>query len=114
MIEFQGTEGTVWVSRDDFLETNPPRLAGQALRGEDVHLYASDHHHLDFFRCVRTRQRPIADVEIGHRSATVCHLNVIAAQLGRPLRWDPRAEAVLDDPAASTLLDRPRRAGYSL
>ena len=114
MIEFQGTEGTVWVSRDDFLETTPPALAAQPLRGEDVHLYASDHHHLDFFRCVRTRQRPIADVEIGHRSATVCHLNVIAAQLGRPVRWDPSAEAVLNDPAANTLLDRPRRAGYAL
>ena len=114
MIEFQGTKGTVWVSRDDFLETDPPELAARPLRGEDVHLYASDDHHGDFFNCVRTRQRPIADVEIGHRSATVCHLNVIAAHVGRAIRWDPVKEEIIGDPVASRLLDRPRRAGYAL
>lgn len=114
MIEFQGTKGTVWVSRDDFLETDPPELAARPLRGEDIHLYASDDHHTDFFSCVKTRQRPIADVEIGHRSATVCHLNVIAAQVGRPVRWDPTKEEITGDPVAARLLDRPRRAGYAL
>lgn len=114
MIEFQGTKGTVWVSRDDFLETDPPELAARPLRGEDIHLYASDDHHTDFFTCVKTRQRPIADVEVGHRSATVCHLNVIAAQVGRPVRWDPKAEEITGDPVAARLLDRPRRAGYAL
>jgi predicted dehydrogenase len=114
MIEFQGTKGTVWVSRDDFLETDPPELASRPLRGEDVHLYASDNHHTDFFDCVRTRQRPIADVEIGHRTATICHLNVIAAHVGRAIQWDPKREEIVGDAVASRLLDRPRRAGYSL
>jgi predicted dehydrogenase len=112
MIEFTGTKGTVWVSRDDYLETDPPALASRPLRAEEIHLYASDNHHSDFFECVRTRQRPIADVEIGHRSATVGHLNNIAEKLARPLRWDPVKEDVIDDPVASALLDRPRRAPY--
>jgi predicted dehydrogenase len=114
MIEFQGTKGTVWVSRDDFLETDPPDLAARPLRGDEVHLYASDEHHTDFFNCVRTRQRPIANVEVGHRSATVCHLNVIASLVGRPVKWDPIKEEIVGDPVASRLLDRPRRAGYAL
>ncbi len=114
MIEFEGTKGKVWVSRDDFLETDPPELAARPLRGEDVHLYASDNHHSDFFDCIRTRQRPIADVEIGHRSATVCHLNAVAAQIGRAIRWDPKKETIVGDPVAARLLDRPRRAGYAL
>lgn len=114
MIEFQGSKGTVWVSRDDHLETDPPDLAARPLRGEEVHVYASDNHHTDFFTCVRTRQRPIADVEIGHRSATVCHLNVIAAQVGRAIKWDPAKEKIVGDPIAARLLDRPRRAGYAL
>ncbi|ACB76784.1 Gfo/Idh/MocA family protein [Opitutus terrae] len=112
MIEFQGTRGTVWVSRDDYLETDPPELATRALRAEDQHLYVSDNHHTDFFNCVRTRQRPIADVEIGHRSATVGHLNNIAQQLARPVRWDPAREEIIGDPVASALLDRSRRAPY--
>ena len=112
MIEFTGTKGTVWVSRDDYLETDPPVLAARPLRAEDVHLYVSDDHHSDFFSCIRSRQLPIADVEIGHRSATVSHLNNIAAKLARPVRWDPANERVVDDAVAAGLLDRSRRAPY--
>jgi hypothetical protein len=114
MIEFQGTKGTVGVSRDDLIETDPPGLVSRPLRAEEVHLYVSDNHHTNFFNCVRTRQRPISDVEAGHRSATVCHLNAIAAQLGRALRWDPKKEDIVGDAIASRMLDRPRRAGYPL
>ncbi|HYG70044.1 MAG TPA: hypothetical protein VD838_20380, partial [Anaeromyxobacteraceae bacterium] len=61
---------------------------------------------------VRTRQHPIADVEIGHRSAAVGHLNNIAQALARPIRWDPVKEEIVGDPIAATMLDRPRRAPY--
>jgi hypothetical protein len=61
---------------------------------------------------VRSRQRPIADVEIGHRSATVCHLNAIAERIGRPVHWDPAKEEIVGDAIASQWLDRPRRAPY--
>jgi len=114
MIEFHGKKGKVAVSRDDQIESDPPELVARPLRGEEIHLYTSDNHHSNFFQCVRTRQRPISDVEAGHRSATVCHLNVIAAQLGRAIRWDPKKEEIIGDPIASRLLDRPRRAGYTL
>ena len=114
MIEFQGTKGRIGVSRDDVIESDPPDLFSRPLRADEVHLYASDDHHADFFNCIRTRQRPISDVETGHRSATVCHLNAMAAQLGRALRWDPKKEDIIGDPVASRMLDRPRRAGYPL
>ena len=114
MIEFQGTKGKVEVSRDDLFETDPADLVSRPLRGDEIHLYASDNHHSDFFNCVRTRQRPISDVEAGHRSATVCHLSGIAAQVGRAIRWDPKKEEIIGDAVASSLLDRPRRAGYAL
>lgn len=112
MIEFHGTRGHVFVSRDNFLRTDPPELATRSLRAQEVHLYASDNHHSDFFSAVRTRQRPIADVEVGHRSATIGHLNNIAEALGRPVRWDPVKEEIVDDSVAASFLDRPRRAPY--
>ena len=114
MIEFIGTKGTVGVGRDDYLVCDPVALATRPVRAGEAHLYESNNHHTDFFHCVRTRQRPIADVEIGHRSATVGHLSGIARQLRRPLRWDPVREEIIDDPVASRLLDRPRRAPYAL
>ena len=114
MIEFIGTKGTIGVGRDDYLVCDPIALATRPVRAGEQHLYESNSHHSDFFHCVRTRQRPIADVEIGHRSATVGHLCGIARQLRRPVRWDPAREEIIDDPVASRLLDRPRRAPYAL
>ncbi|NLX22791.1 MAG: Gfo/Idh/MocA family oxidoreductase [Phycisphaerae bacterium] len=69
-------------------------------------------HLANFFECVRTRQRPAADVEIGHRSTTVCHLVNICRELGRKLQWDPVAERFVGDDEANAKLSRPRRAGY--
>ncbi|MEY2878777.1 MAG: 1,5-anhydro-D-fructose reductase [Verrucomicrobiota bacterium] len=114
MIEFFGSKGTVKVSRNDEFETDPASLVARPLRGDETHLYVSDNHESDFFDCVRTRQRPITDVEIGHRTATVCHLSGIAEKLGRAVKWDPVKEEILGDPLASRLLDRPRRAPYAL
>jgi predicted dehydrogenase len=113
MIEFTGTKGTIWVSRGDYLETSPSDLAARPLRADETHLYASENHQGDFLNAVRTRQRPIADVEIGHRTATVCHLNGIAERIGRPVRWDPETEQIVGDDVASRWLDRPRRAPYA-
>jgi predicted dehydrogenase len=114
MIEFKGTKGTIWVSRGDYLETDPIAMSSKPLEPGEVHLYASEDHHDDFLNSIVTRQRPIADVEIGHRTATVCHLNAIAERLGRPLRWDPLKEEIIGDSAASRWLDRPRRAPYAI
>jgi predicted dehydrogenase len=113
MIEFTGTKGTVWVSRGDYLVTDPPSLAKRPLSPSEVHLYVSNDHHDDFLGAIRSRQRTISDVETGHRSATVCHLNNIAARINRPVQWDPVAENVVGDPVAATLLGRTRRAPYA-
>lgn len=113
MIEFTGTKGTVGVSRGDYLVTNPGHLASRPLRASEVHLYESESHQGDFLEAVRTRRRPIADVEIGHRSATVCHLNAIAERIGREVRWDPEKEEIVGDAIASRWLDRVRRAPYA-
>lgn len=61
-----------------------------------------------------SRKRPNADVEIGHRSATVCHLGNIARWVGRKLQWDPVKERFVGDDEADGHLDRARRKGYEL
>ena len=71
-------------------------------------------HLQNWFDCIRSRQDPVAPVEVGHRSVTVCHLAGIARELGRKLRWDPIAETFPDDEEARELIDRPRRRGWEL
>ena len=68
----------------------------------------------DFIYCVKTRQRPFRDIEIAHRTVTVCHLGNIAYWTNRRIRWDPVKEQILGDEEAGRWLDRPKRAPWHL
>ncbi len=70
-------------------------------------------HMQNWFDCIRSREKPIADVEIGHRSSTVCHLGNIARWTGKKLAWDPVKER-FDADEANKYLDRARRKPYEL
>ncbi|MCJ7730345.1 MAG: hypothetical protein MUO27_10780, partial [Sedimentisphaerales bacterium] len=112
-VEFTGTEGTVEVSRE-FIRTVPQSLIRQRIGVNDVRLYKSENHYTNWLDCVRSRRNPICDAEIGCRSATVCHLGVIANRLGRPLKWDPVAERFINDAEADRFLSRPMRSPWKL
>jgi hypothetical protein len=79
-----------------------------------VKLYVSSNHHQNWLECVKTRKLPICDVEIGHRSATVCHLGNIAIRTGRKIAWDPAKETIVGDPEAAAMLSKPYRSPWKL
>ena len=112
-ITFIGTEGRVWVTRGQITST-PKSILRTQLKPGDVHLYRSRGHHRDWLECIRTRKRPICDVEIGCRSVSVCHLGNIAYWLKRPLKWDPAAERFVGDDLANRMLTRPYREPWHL
>jgi predicted dehydrogenase len=96
------------------VDSNPPELAKSPPKDLKSHVLVSDNHLRNWFDCIKSRERPIADVEIGHRSAIICHLGNIARWLGRKLRWDPERELFPDDAEANAFLDRPMRKPYEL
>lgn len=110
---FEGTKGRVAVWRYA-VKTWPEKLVRRRLQVNDIHLYESKNHQDNFLECVRTRRRPITDMEIGRRSITVCHLGNIAYELGRPLRWNPQAERFVGDEEANRMLSRPMRSPWHL
>jgi predicted dehydrogenase len=71
-------------------------------------------HVADFMDCLKTRKRPVADIEIAHRSTNTCHLGNIAYKVGRKLFWDTETETFRNDPEANAYLSREARAGYEL
>ena len=110
---FEGTEGWVWVTRGN-IDAHPKSLLTEKLGPNDVHLYRSTNHHNDWLDCVQARRRPICDVEIGHRSVSVCHLGTISLRLGRPIRWDPVAEQIVGDDDAARWVGKPMRPPWHL
>jgi len=112
-VQFIGSDGEITVNRGK-LESKPAEIIKIMLTEKDVHLYQSKGHQRDWLDCIRTRKRPIADVEIGARSVTVCHLGNLAYWNHRKLRWDPKNWTFVDDEAANKWLDRERRDPYQL
>ncbi|MFO0909375.1 MAG: Gfo/Idh/MocA family oxidoreductase [Isosphaeraceae bacterium] len=71
-------------------------------------------HVRDFLDCLRSRKRPVADIEIAHRSTNTCHLGNIAYKVGRKLFWDNETETFKNDSEANAHLTREPRKGYEL
>lgn len=63
---------------------------------------ANNHHDL-WLEAIKTRQKPSAHEEIGHRSAALGQLVAGAYKLGRSLRWDPVKELFEGDDEANRL-----------
>jgi predicted dehydrogenase len=112
-VQFIGSNGEITVNRGH-LSSKPGDIIKEAIGEKDVHLYKSPGHQRDWLNCIRSRKRPICDVEIGARSVTVCHLGNLAYWNNRKLQWDPKNWQFLKDEEANKWLDRERRDPYQL
>ena len=110
---FRGEKGNIEILRGH-ARANPPELLKDAPPDTTGGPKESIPHIENFIQCVRTRNRPAADAETGHRATSVCHLINICRKLGRKLQWDPQAEKFIGDDQANQLVARTRRAGYEL
>ena len=115
---FIGENGQMRIERNHFT-TDPEGMVSQMPAAEEVLKWTraqwqAKYHLQNWLDCIKTREKPLADVEIGHRSVSVCHLVNITRELGRKLRWDPKKEQFIGDAEANLLVNRPRRKGYEL
>ena len=89
---FVGEKGKLEINRNKFA-SNPKQITVELLKKLDpleeerkwsdrTALWQARWHLQNWLDCIRTRKRPAADVEIGHRSISVCHLVNITRQLG--------------------------------
>ena len=64
-------------------------------------------HVRNFLECLRTREKPAADLEtVGHPSSLLCHLGNAAWRAGRTLKFDAKSYTFQNDSAASQYLTR--------
>ncbi len=108
---FEGNDGWIFVSRGT-IAASQPALLSEPLTNPTWSAYVSDDHMGNFFDCIRTRQAPICDAEVGHRSVSVCHLGAIALRLGRVVQWDPKRQRFLSDREAEKWVAREQRKGF--
>jgi len=111
-VKFEGADGWIWVTRGAIEASNPEFLT-TPLAANAIRLYESNDHMGNFFDCIRTRKAPICEAEIGHRSASLCHLGVLSLRLGRKLQWNPETEQFVGDDDANHWLRRELRKPWT-
>jgi hypothetical protein len=85
---------------------------GATIQPNEIRLYESNDHYFDWLNAIKTGKLPICDVEIGHRTSSVCNIANIAYQMKRQLDWDPKQEKFKNDAEANQLLKPVFREGW--
>ncbi|GAB3540433.1 Gfo/Idh/MocA family oxidoreductase [Pontibacter brevis] len=128
-IKFEGTEGWIFVTRGDYAATasDPVKQKGtkaltasnnkiitSVIGPNEIHLIDSKEHHGNWLESIKSRNPPIAPVEVGHRSCSACLIHQIAMKLKRTVYWDPIKERFRNDDEANSMLSRPQRSPWAI
>ena len=127
-VKFEGTEGWIFVSRgnetvtdsdpvsrlkdNQALAASDPRIITSVIGPNEIHLPESTDHHGNWLEAVKSRQQPIAPVEVAHRACSACLIHHMAMKAKRKLYWDPQKERFKNDDEANGWLSRPQRPPY--
>jgi predicted dehydrogenase len=112
-VRFIGEKGKIDISRD-YLDSDPVNIASAVIKPEEIHVYNSPDHYLDWLGCIKSGQQPICDAETGHRTSSVCCLGNIAYWLRKPLDWDPAKEQFINNDEANKLVKANIRGKWKL
>ena len=136
-VDFFGTNGKVQVDRGGFTfkhgkemvasytdseqDKKTTSCAAQVQKAEraflknaKIKLYVSRNHISDFINCVKTRQKPITNEEVGARSAICCHLMNQAYYHGQKLEWSPSRFAFVNGTGDPKWLTRDYRSTWKV
>lgn len=110
---FIGSEGWVHVDRAH-MDANPKSLLTVKTAPNEVNLFKSTNHHVNFIDAIKGLTKPATRIEVAVCVDILCNLQQIAIKLKRKLRWDPAREQFAGDDEANRMLDRPMRAPWKL
>lgn len=100
-IQFIGDKGWLKVARGYIECSDPSLLKKEESKVGKGQYEVSSPHMQNFIDCVRSRENPIAPVEVGCSTNTLCCLANISRELGRPVKWNPATLSFVDDKEAA-------------
>lgn len=122
-IEFHGTDGTLFLDRGGFevIPETRRRNGKEAARTASMQMKEANDSHLDhvrnFLDCVKSRRRPVSDIEIGHRSTSACLLGNVALRSQQRIVWETTKQTLDSGSSrgkAQQYLSREYRAPWKL
>jgi len=122
-IELRGTQGAIYVDdrgyeivpeRGGQFQDPKPRMEPADVKAGGGNMSMTELNMRNFLDCMKSRETPNADVEIGHRSTTFSHLGNIAPETGSRINWDAKAERITNNEKANDLLHYEYRPPWKL
>lgn len=112
-VRYEGEDG--WVEAGD---TGRVAVYPESLRAEQTQFTergtSPKTHVRNFLDCVKRRAPANANAQVASQSHIACHAAYIAWQLGRPLKFDPRANAFINDAEADRMRTRAMREPWRI
>jgi predicted dehydrogenase len=111
----EGTEGWLHVNKwRGKLEANSEEILDSVIKENELHLYTDESEHVNFLKCIRSREATYHPVEDMHRTSTIAHIGNIAMRLQRKLQWNPVTEEFANDAEANLMRSREEREPWTL
>jgi predicted dehydrogenase len=111
---FVGTEATLVINDNGWEILREPSKDSLEAKKYPGGVDPRPAHVRNFLDCVKSRQQPVENLEVGQYISTVAHLGNIALRSGRRVVWDAKAEAVVGEPAADRLVGVKYRSPWKL
>jgi predicted dehydrogenase len=113
-VEWNGKEGTIILNDEGWqliTERKAANLDSQKHPGSGDPRPA---HVRNFLDCVKSRNPPALNLELGHHITTIAHLGNVAYRTGRKVFWDAAQEKIVNDPDADRLVGTEYRKPWNL
>lgn len=98
-------DGSCW-TEEKAMQYTPP--------SDGFHAFVSPGHHQNWFDCIKSRKKPLMNIEAAHRIATLCILGNLSYRIGRPIHWNGKKERIEGDEQANRLLGNAGRGPWHL
>ncbi len=113
-VSWSGTDGTIFLNSDGYEVVSEKRQANLEPRKVKPSGAPHPQHVRNFLDCLKSRAKPVLDVEIGHHVSSVAHLGNLAYRTGHKLTWDPMKEKITNHREADKLVGETYRKPWKL
>jgi len=111
-VEFYGTKGMMYLSKRGKVEVLGNRNRPLKVDVEGNRSVSVPEHMRNWIDCIKSGKAPNAEIEIGHRSASLVHLANISTRVNGTLHFDPDKEKITNNDTANAMLRRNYREGH--
>jgi predicted dehydrogenase len=111
-VRFEGTEGWVEIEHPDKLTASSQAILDSKIGTDEMQIRNLLSDKEDFLQAIKNGKPSLEPLETAHRTISMCQLGLISIQTGSKIIWNPATEEIIEDNAASALLNRPIRGKY--